>query len=307
MSWASLKERLARRRKEIEDKAAIAAASVEEVPAAAPPGAPRLAICLQTDRGVVRLNNEDNGVCSQPGDPEVLRNKGTLVMVADGMGGAQAGEIASTMAVECIPRLYYESREPSPGKALRAALERASRDIHEAAKSRPELEGMGTTCVALVIRDNEAFLAYVGDSRIYLVRQGGIYQLSEDHSVVYEMVKQGIITREQARNHEDRNLLSLSLGGRPDVRAAGSDQSMTVDCGDLFLLCSDGLHDLVSDDDILAVAQSSEPSDAVAQLIRLAKEAGGYDNITVAVVKVSGAADEPPEPRGTREFSVAAE
>src|ERR1035438_1345399 len=186
-----------------------------------------LDICLQTDLGAVRTNNEDRCVYQRPSDPEVAAAKGIVVIVADGMGGASAGEVASEMAIKVIPEAYYRSPKV-PALALKEAVEFASAEIHRTAQSDPALRGMGTTCVAMAILLPEVFVAYVGDSRIYLLRDNSFYQLTEDHTVVFEMVRKGILTRDQARNHEERNVLSLSMGGRAEITASYWENPMIV-------------------------------------------------------------------------------
>ena len=263
-----------------------------------------LKISLQSDAGLVRTNNEDRGFYTSPSDSRVAEQKGTLVVVADGMGGASAGEVAAELAVRLIPDAYYASPN-EPGLALKESLESASSEIYRTAQADPALKGMGTTCVALVIRRSEAFMAYVGDSRLYLLRDGQFYQLTEDHSIVNDMVRQGILTREQARNHEERNVLSLSMGGRPEISASGWDEPMTLREGDRFLLCSDGLHDLVSDERMRLIVAEFPPDEATLRLIEAAKQSGGHDNITAAIVHVCNATVVSEiEPKGTREFMI---
>lgn len=266
-----------------------------------------LEICLQTDPGSVRTNNEDRGVYKRPADPDVAAAKGILVIVADGMGGASAGEVASEMAIRIIPDLYYGSKEP-PALALKEALEMASSEIHRVAQAEPELRGMGTTCVAMAIVTPEIYVAYVGDSRLYLLREGGFYQLTEDHTVVEEMVRKGIITRDQARNHEERNVLSLSMGGRPQITASYWEKPMLVRAGDRLLLCSDGLHDLVSDMEMQAIITNSATHLAVKDLIEAAKRQGGHDNITAALVcAFIPEAQSQTDFKATREISISVE
>jgi Arc/MetJ-type ribon-helix-helix transcriptional regulator len=136
---------------------------------------------------------------------------------------------------------------------------------------------MGTTCVAMAVLVPEVFVAYVGDSRIYLLRDNTFYQLTEDHTVVSDMVRKGILTRDQARNHEERNVLSLSMGGRPEITASYWENPMIVRDGDRFLLCSDGLHDLVSDSEMQAIVAASAAHKAVPNLIEAARRAGLVD------------------------------
>ena len=260
-----------------------AAPPVEQVEPASP--GLELEISLQSDLGSVRTNNEDRGVYKRPTDPEVAASKGTLVIVADGMGGASAGEVASDMAVRLIPDLYYNS-ENGPALALKEALEMASREIHLTAQAQPELRGMGTTCVAVAFLTPEVHVAWVGDSRLYLLRDGSFYQLTEDQTVVNEMVRKGILTREQARNHEERNVLSMSMGGRPEINACHWENPMVARAGDRWLVCSDGLHDLVGEAEMQAIITESTTHRAVQNLIDAAKLKGGYDNITAALVYV---------------------
>ena len=244
-----------------------------------------LDICLQTDLGAVRTNNEDRCVYQRPSDPEVTAAKGILVIVADGMGGASAGEVASEMAIKVIPEAYYRSQK-APALALKEALEFASAEIHRTAQNNPELRGMGTTCVAMAVLLPGVFVAYVGDSRIYLLRDNNFYQLTEDHTVVFEMVRKGLLTRDQARHHEERNVLSLSMGGRAEITASYWENPMIVRDGDRFLLCSDGLHDLVDESELQAIVAASPAHKAVPNLIEAARRNGGHDNITAALVNV---------------------
>ena len=266
-----------------------------------------LDICLQTDLGVVRTNNEDRCVYQRPSDPEVAAAKGILVIVADGMGGALAGEVASEMAIKIIPEAYYRSPKV-PALALKEAVEFASAEIHRTAQSDPALRGMGTTCVAMAILLPGVFVAYVGDSRIYLLRDNNFYQLTEDHTVVFEMVRKGILTRDQARHHEERNVLSLSMGGRPEITAAYWENPMIARYGDRFLLCSDGLHDLVGDSEMQAIVAASPAHQAVPNLIEAARRNGGHDNITAALVNVF-IPEVPTEAdfKATREFPISSE
>jgi serine/threonine protein phosphatase PrpC len=242
---------------------------------------------LQTDPGCVRDSNEDSVMFTRPQDTETLAAKGLLALVADGMGGCSGGEIASYMVVNTVPRLYYDSKA-EPSEALRTALEKVNGEIYAEAADKPELAGMGTTAVALAICGDRAYAAYVGDSRLYLLRAGRIYQMTEDHSVVYEMVRKGLLTAEEARNHEDRNVLSRSLGGRPEVEVGFWEAPLSLRNEDRLLICSDGLHDLVTDAEILSTVMTEQEGSAAAKLIAIAKERGGYDNVTVALIHVHG-------------------
>lgn len=244
-----------------------------------------IAASVQTDVGCVREVNEDSGRLVRPADPALLVSKGTLVVVADGMGGHSAGEVASQMAADVVCRLYYASKD-EPAAALRHAVEEANRRIHEAAAADESKHGMGTTCTTLALCGATAYAAHVGDSRLYMLRAGQLYQLSEDHSAVNEMVKLGIITKEQARTHEDKNVILRALGTNPEVEVSVLDP-FAVRVGDRYLLCSDGLHDLVLEDEIASLLSGSEDIHAAGErLIAMAKERGGHDNITVGIIAI---------------------
>ncbi|HEX8719380.1 MAG TPA: Stp1/IreP family PP2C-type Ser/Thr phosphatase [Pyrinomonadaceae bacterium] len=240
---------------------------------------------VQTDVGCVREINEDSGRLHRPSDPRQLAEKGLLVVVADGMGGHSAGEVASQMAADISSRVYYEA-QAAPGEALRSAVEEANRVIFREAAADSAKHGMGTTCTALALCGGRAYAAHVGDSRLYMLRAGQLYQLSEDHSAVNEMVKMGLITKEQARTHEDKNVILRALGTTPEVEVS-TVEPLDVHEGDQYLLCSDGLYDLVLDDEIAAALNESEDAHAAGErLIRTAKERGGHDNITVGIIRI---------------------
>jgi protein phosphatase len=242
---------------------------------------------LITDCGCVRDVNEDCCQVVQPSDPEMLDRKGVLIVVADGMGGCQAGDVASRIAVETVARTYYASAG-EPQVALAAAFHEANSEIYQFSRIRDELIGMGTTCTALVIHGRVAHSAHVGDSRLYLVRSSSIYQMTEDHSVVKELIKQGAITPHAARHHIDRNIILRALGSHPAIEVATWEQPLPIRAGDQFVLCSDGLHDSVTDEEIRLAAESGEAAAACESLVATARGRGGHDNITVAIARVDG-------------------
>jgi PPM family protein phosphatase len=258
-----------------------------------------------SDVGCHREANEDFGSFVRPGDAEVRARKGVLALVADGMGGHSAGEVASKMAGEVITRSYYDA-EGVDGSALAAAVEEANRRIYETARTDERLQGMGTTCTALVLQNGSALCAHVGDSRLYLVRNAEIYLMTQDDSEVMEMVRRGLISREEARNHEDRNVIFKAVGSSPEVEVSTWEESFPVRDGDRFLLCSDGLHDLVEDSEIKDAVISGDPRAACESLVALARQRGGFDNITVAVLAVEHAKQEDnPDIRQTRDLKMA--
>jgi protein phosphatase len=244
---------------------------------------------LRSDVGCVREINEDNARYVVPQNGATAQNgaaaRGLLVMVADGMGGHASGEVASELAVETVCREYFAS-SAAPDVALRKALEASNHAIHETARRDASKKGMGTTCTALCLLNGVAVSAHVGDSRLYLIRGGGIYLMSEDHSAVMELVRQGLLTPDEARRHENKNLITRALGLHPSVEVATWKEPFPLQDCDRFLLCSDGLYDLVEDAEILDRVLRCEPEQACSELIELAKQRGGHDNITVAVVHV---------------------
>lgn len=249
--------------------------------------------CFLSDAGCLRATNQDCGRLIEPADAHFLKTKGHLAIVADGLGGHAGGETASRLAVETIGRAYYEldnGTTDDQHTALQQAFAAANRIIHQRARAEFQLYGMGTTCTALALCGQRAYCAHVGDSRLYLLRGGEIYLMSEDHSAVMDLVRRGMLRREAARHHADRNVLLRALGTRPDVTVTCWQKPFPVRAGDTFLLCSDGLHELVEDAEIMNAAADASPADACVALIALAKERGGYDNITVGVVRLSGEA-----------------
>jgi PPM family protein phosphatase len=248
----------------------------------------RIDSSLLSDVGCVREANEDSGMLHRPVDKRVLSERGLLAIVADGVGGHSAGEVASRLAVDTVVREYYR-RKSAPCDALRDAFVAANRAIFRKAASDQALRGMGTTGVALVIRDSEAWCASVGDSRLYLVREGSTYLMTEDDSVVMDMVRRGLLALEEARHHPDKNVIVRALGTRPITELSVWREPYPIRDEDRFVLCSDGLYDLVEDVEIGGFATRSDPQTACRELVELAKSRGGHDNITVAVLAIRAA------------------
>jgi protein phosphatase len=276
------------------------------IPHARPPVKPEVLeihVSVATNPGCVRAANQDAAVFSRPADNRSLATHGVIALVADGMGGCNGGEVASALACDKIPKVYFASNGPAPA-ALRTSLEAVNAEIYQVAQNQPELRGMGTTAVAFAITSSHGWLAYVGDSRLYLIRQGQIYRMSEDHSMVFEMVHKGLLSAEEARNHADRNVLSRALGSRPQVEVSCWDEPFPIQAGDRFLLCSDGLHDLVTDEKMLALAGAGALNVATDRLVRTANENGGYDNISVILLEAVDAAALRSRPKPTREYQL---
>ena len=258
---------------------------------------------LVSDTGCHRTNNQDSGriVHATNGAAETA---GLLVVVADGMGGHKAGEVASQMAVNTVAEVYQRTRG-TPGQALDVAFREAHKIILKLATENQAMTGMGTTCTALAIVGNEAWAAHVGDSRLYLVRGNDIYQLSEDDTMIGDLVRQGLLTPEEAERHEDRNVLLRAMGTKPELSMMRWPKPMDVKRGDAFVLCSDGLHDLVKDSEMMAVVKGSSSKDACRKLVQMARERGGYDNITVAVIAICTNNGQPGALKDTRQVEVA--
>jgi serine/threonine protein phosphatase PrpC len=236
--------------------------------------------------GQVRQRNEDAVGFMDPRDPGVRKTKGSIFVVADGMGGHRGGEIASQMAVDAVISGYYVSTADDPSAALAEALRAANRAIVKKARSDVSLYGMGTTCTALVVRRKEAFVGHVGDSRAYLMRDGTLRQLTEDHSLVGEMMRQGILSDDEARTHPRRNVITRSIGTHEELDIDTPSSPLAIREGDVFLLCSDGLTSLVAEKDLQAGLSSKTPRAACDSLVDLANENGGKDNVTVVVVRI---------------------
>lgn len=265
-------------------------------PAASPAASPALSApqfearaTLLSDVGCVRELNEDSVCFVRPESTEDA-GKGALLVVADGMGGHAAGEVASQKTVEEVPARYFAS-DKAPDVALREAVEAANAAIFRAAQADSALRGMGTTCTCLLVRDDLAWCAHVGDSRLYLVRGGAIYQMSEDHSAVGEMVKRGLLRPEEARGHPQGNVILRALGTQPRVEVALWNEPFPLRAGDLWIGCSDGLSDLVEDAEILRAVTEQDAHAAGQSLIELAKSRGGHDNISVALVEIRAIGD----------------
>ena len=249
----------------------------------------KLAFVGKTDTGRVREHNEDT-IAS---DVDV-----GLLVLADGMGGYNAGEVASGIAVKTITNLVREglAREDlasvdrstgltRPSIVLRDAITRANKIIYQTARSQAECEGMGTTVVAAVFYDNRISIAHVGDSRLYRQRGSEIAQVTMDHSLLQELVDRGFYSPEEAQRAANKNYVTRALGVEPQVEVEV--QEHTVDKGDIFILCSDGLSDMVEDEDIrLTISTFGANLDTVAkQLIQLANENGGRDNVSVVLAQ----------------------
>ncbi len=244
-----------------------------------------------SDVGRKRGNNEDYAGFFEPQDARTYRESGALYVVADGLGGHEFGERASQYAVKTLLREYYQA-PPSvpPGTRLRTIIEKINRDLFQQAQQMlGPGQKMATTIVAAVVREGTLQVAHVGDSRAYLIREGKPYQLTQDHSIVGEMVRAGAITEEQARQSKYRNRLSRSVGGAPEVKVDVS-QPIPLYPGDWLVLCTDGLTQYVTGHEIATACAQNTPEAVARRLVNLANERGGADNVTVSVLRYEGKA-----------------
>jgi len=238
-----------------------------------------------TDTGMRRRNNQDSHATVRAPNRETWRQRGHLFMVADGMGAHAVGELASKMACDLIPHNYMKAKSGTAGEAISKAFRDVSRLINGRAAVNRDFQGMGTTCSALLLLPEGALVAHVGDSRVYRVRDGRIDQLSFDHSLVWELIRRNHLTAEQAKVSIPKNVITRSLGPEADIEV-DLEGPLAVQPGDAFLLCSDGLSGPVTDPELGAFAGNFHPRDACRYLLQLANLRGGYDNITVQIVRL---------------------
>ncbi len=243
-----------------------------------------------SDVGKKRQHNEDSCILCLPEDDAMVAHRGRLFAVADGMGGASAGEFASRLALTTITEEYYAGEAPNLPEHLRGAIERANERVFNEAINNPAYEGMGTTATSLLVRGDCAYIGQVGDSRVYLSRTNmDLYQVTKDHSLVAEQVRAGIISEEEAKNHALKNLITRAIGIKAEVQ-------IDLFCfrlkkGDTMLICSDGLNNMVDDVDVGPGMQMEHLQGAARLLVGKALEGGGTDNVSVGLIRVT---DTPP-------------
>ncbi len=238
-----------------------------------------------SDVGLKRRYNEDYVGFFEPGYSDKLATHGRLYVLADGVGGAAAGEVASQYTVKKIIHSYYESAHGEPGPRLQQAIEGANADVFAKNLNQPDHREMATTVVAAVVHGDELIVANVGDSRAYLVRKEAIEQITEDHSLVAEMINDGSITAEQAETHPYRNVILRSIGAHENVKVDLFFRRLNPN--DVFILCSDGLTRHVNKDELATIIRSHSPAEAAHQLVKLSNERGGLDNITVSITRIT--------------------
>ena len=228
-----------------------------------------------TDVGRRRENNQDQLLVDEQRD---------VYAIADGMGGHAAGEVASSIAIKALAETIQDVSDEEANQFLVDAFQEGNRRICESVLARGEWRGMGTTIVALVRRDDRVIIGHVGDSRSYVLRNGALVQLTDDHSWVAEQVRMGLLTNEEAHKHPMRNIVTRAMGNRLELEVDVSEQP--IQPGDVFLLCSDGLNSMLGDEQISEILSrhQDDPVEACRALIDAANEHGGDDNITVIVL-----------------------
>ena len=251
-------------------------------------------VSMQSDLGCQRTNNEDSFGYWEPDDERQFQRKGRLAVVADGMGGYEGGQEASRLAVETLVARYRDFGGDDPQQALVEALQAAHDQVRQYSFAHPELRGMGTTCTAAAIvrgtngdaEYDALYFVHVGDTRLYLIRDSQIRRVTRDHSYVGRLIESGIISPEEAENHPHRNILTAALGTNPDLIMDSPGRPEPLRAGDVLLLCSDGLWGQVRDAEILEAVDNKNLEHAGHELIALARERGGPDNITVEILRL---------------------
>ncbi len=235
----------------------------------------------KSDLGRIRTTNEDFYLS------EKIARDEYVFIVADGMGGHQAGDVASRLATESFFETYRQARRQDKDicGAMLESVQRANEIVYRIASEDLSKRGMGTTFSALVVKQERACIVHIGDSRVYRVRQGRLQQLTRDHSFVEKLVEDGVISSQEAKNHPQKNVLYLSLGSRDEVTPQLV-ENIDVQAGDVFIMCSDGLSNHISEDEMVEMVQEAFPEDIALLMVETANARGGTDNITVQVVKV---------------------
>lgn len=239
-----------------------------------------------SDIGKVREINEDSFGYFEPQDNKIFNDKGRLLLVCDGMGGAVGGDKASRIALDKISKEYFKADNLPARESLVHAFHSANQAIFDLQKINKSLKGMGTTCTAVIIKEDNAIFVHVGDSRGYLVRNRKIFQITEDHSRVQEMVRRGWISQEDAEDHPDKHILDRVLGHSLKLNVDDTKPDVPLEDDYTVVLCSDGLTSYVRKEEIAEIVSDNLPADAAEKLVSLSNKRGGDDNITILIARI---------------------
>jgi protein phosphatase len=236
-----------------------------------------------TDKGAVRTQNQDSVLFVKPFDKHVKSTKGCLAVVADGMGGHNSGEVASLMATELFSSEYFKS-QVSIIESLEKAFEFTNRKIFQAAQNKTQFKGMGTTFSGVVIWQDNLYIIHIGDSRVYMISENEINQITKDHTYVQHLIDTKVITESERDNHPNGNVITKALGTQKNAKADifKAKQKFTKD--DKIIICSDGLYEYIKDEELKDIVLNNQPEAASQKLIITAKNRGGHDNISVLIV-----------------------
>jgi len=248
---------------------------------------PGVELAGMSDIGCQRENNEDQYAYWEPTADDEFARKGRLAMVADGMGGHEGGQEASRIAVETIREIFADSGDGDPQSLLLIGFQIAHERILDYAAGHPELHGMGTTATAVALLGNQLYYAHVGDSRLYLIRGSNISRLTHDHSYVGRLVENGVISAAEAEIHPQRHILTAALGAGTDLLPETPQRPIALQKDDVLVLCTDGLWSLLTESEIQSVVANNQPNEACQALIKMTKDRGGPDNITVQVLRLA--------------------
>ena len=248
---------------------------------------PGVEVAGLSDVGCQRENNEDSYSYWESPDDSSFARLGRLAIVADGMGGCEGGQFASRIAVESVEQTYSSSADPNPQQRLLEGFQQAHARIQQRARENPGLRGMGTTMTAFALVGDHLYYAHIGDSRLYLLRQGMLRVITRDHSLVSRLVETGIIRAEDADTHPQKHVLTAAVGIAGEIQPDSSSEPVALEKSDVLLLCTDGLWGQVSEPELEQSLASQAPPEACRSLVQLAKERGGPDNITLQIARLS--------------------
>jgi protein phosphatase len=248
---------------------------------------PSITVACKTDVGRVREINQDKFEYFLTEDESLLASRGLVFLVCDGMGGHAAGQVASELALKTFIDVYLSHPASDPSAAARAAVQAANRFVMDNARAFPARRGMGTTLVALLVVQDQAIVVNLGDSRLYRLRNGELLQVTTDHTYPNELYRMGMIKEEEIATHPQHHVLTRAIGVEgseiePDI------ETLELKVGDTFMLCSDGITNHVTDEEISAIMSSHGPSSAAWKLVGQALVGGGTDNATAMVVRIDG-------------------